>query len=138
MPPRSLDYVRCPCCGKLSRGQNYGQAGTAQGHLLEVATQYFIGGGTQGRRGSGFRWVRRPVNVSDLPFLRTLLTILDRVRAKLAATIEALSRPTDVRVNAYAALPAVGRYEELRHQGQELRHQDEALPLWPVCELEES
>lgn len=82
---RAIQHYRCPCCGKLSRGQNYGQAATTQGHLLESVTQHFIGG-----PGRGFRWERRSVNASDLPFLRYLLSILDRVRARLASAIASL------------------------------------------------
>jgi hypothetical protein len=83
--PRTLEHLRCPCCGKLSRGQNYGQAGTAEGHLLEVATQHFIGG-----QGRGFRWTRREVDVRDLPVLELLLAAVERVRKRLALAIEFL------------------------------------------------
>jgi len=83
--PRILEHLRCPCCGKLSRGQNYGQAGTAEGHLLEVVTQHFIGG-----QGRGFLWTRREVNAGDLPKLEMLLDIVERVRKRLALAVEFL------------------------------------------------
>jgi hypothetical protein len=47
--PRKTEYLRCPVCGKLSRGQNFG-VGYRGGHVVEMAVVFYEDG--------TFRWQR--------------------------------------------------------------------------------
>jgi hypothetical protein len=118
---RAIQYVRCPCCGKLSRGQNFGQALLPVGHLAEIATQEFTGGGNAGP-GHGFRWTRRAVGVRDLTFLRHLVRVLDMARARLVSLVAMLERQarTEVAVPMVAgsAIPMLRRQDSSLQSAQ--------------------
>lgn len=75
---RTREFIRCPVCGKLSRGPAFGAALTL-GHSLEIMVQAFIGG-----RRHGFRWSHAPLRVEVLSTLvRVVETVLERLRVAL-------------------------------------------------------
>jgi len=74
---RFLQYVRCPCCGKLARGQAIGHAGT---HQLSVSQCV---GRRPGSRG-GFDWEHVPPSPEILESLKeSLEAALDQVNGLL-------------------------------------------------------
>jgi len=76
---RFLQYVRCPCCGKLCRGQAIGHAGT---HQLSVSQCV---GRRPGSRG-GFDWEHVPPTPEILESLKESLgAALDQVNGLLAS-----------------------------------------------------
>jgi len=74
---RFLQYVRCPCCGKLARGQAIGHAGT---HQLSVSQCV---GRRPGYR-TGFDWEHVPPTPEILESLKeSLEAALDQVNGLL-------------------------------------------------------
>ena len=88
-PPTSREHVRCPCCGKVSRGQNFG-AGAAGKHVLEMLLQRYVDG--------TFVWERLPLRLDVAGQLRAALrSAYDRVSyfisdARLLDSLDAFER----------------------------------------------
>jgi hypothetical protein len=76
--PKTREHLRCPLCGKVSRGPSFGAAGR---HALQQLTQHFVGGAT------GLRWTRGPMPVETASYL--LSTVLPLVTEQLTDYLEA-------------------------------------------------
>jgi len=85
MAHSSLTYLRCPVCGKVSRGPSFGMGAKGE-HTLVARVQSFIGGHHEGK-GHGFAWTTREIRPEEL---ETLLLVVDRVQARLQAEVRAL------------------------------------------------
>jgi len=90
---RFLQYVRCPCCGKLCRGQAIGHAGT---HKLSISQCV---GRRPGSRG-GFDWEHVPPTPEILESLKEALeAALEQVNGLLGMDGQ--------HVSGEAAIPAL-------------------------------
>jgi hypothetical protein len=75
-------YLRCACCGKASRSENF-----TDEHELQALTQYFTGNGRHGGKGAGFEWDRESINVHEL---RILADAVEHARERLARLLDAV------------------------------------------------
>jgi len=76
-----IEYLRCPCCGKLARGQAIGHAGT---HKLSVSRCV----GRQPGYRTGFDWKHEPPSREHLTALReSLAAALNQVNDLLEAEL---------------------------------------------------
>jgi len=96
---RFLQYLRCPCCGKLCRGPAIGNAGT---HLLSVSQCT----GPKGGYRAGFNWEHREPDREMLGVLEeSLERALAQVREMLGKADEVVL-PQEV-LAEYRLLPQV-------------------------------
>jgi len=76
----SREHLRCPVCGKISRGASFA-VGQDPGHRLEVLTQHFVGGRGPGY---GFFWSREAADRSYLEVLEEVCrNVTNRLRGML-------------------------------------------------------
>jgi hypothetical protein len=123
-PKKSREWLRCPCCGKISRGPAFGLGGTGK-HVLQVLTQSFIGG-----RGHGFRWERRPCTQDELEGLhRTVELVRDRLRRELSLPDER-ERSLAVERLLMAERKLTAELRERLLMAERLLKEERPLPNW--------